>query len=84
MNEICTYTFTSLLREDREYAELNKTYVDYKFWNKGIKWDQNKPDGTPRKLMDISRITHIGWQPKISLEQGISLTYKWYCNVHKI
>ncbi len=41
-----------------------------------IKWDKNKPNGTPRKLLDISKITNLGWQPKITLDEGILSTYK--------
>jgi len=41
-------------------------------------WDSTKPDGTPKKLLDISRIKALGWEPKTSLEQGIRETYQWY------
>lgn len=41
-------------------------------------WDKNKPDGTPRKLMDVSKLNKYGWQSKITLEKGISETYKWF------
>jgi GDP-L-fucose synthase len=43
-----------------------------------IVYDSVKPDGTPRKLMDVSRIHSLGWKHKTSLEQGIKLTYEWY------
>jgi GDP-L-fucose synthase len=43
-----------------------------------IVFDAGKPDGTPRKLMDSSRIAALGWTPKISLEDGIAATYRWY------
>ncbi len=43
-----------------------------------IVYDSTKPDGTPRKLMDVSRIHSLGWKHKTSLEQGIKLTYEWY------
>jgi len=43
-----------------------------------IVWDSTKPDGTPKKLLDISRIKALGWEPKTSLEQGIRKTYQWY------
>jgi GDP-L-fucose synthase len=36
------------------------------------------PDGTPRKLLDISRLTRLGWKPRISLREGIRSTYGWY------
>ena len=43
-----------------------------------IIWDNSKPDGTPKKLLDISRIRALGWEPKTSLEEGIRNTYEWY------
>jgi GDP-L-fucose synthase len=43
-----------------------------------IEFDLSKPDGTPQKLLDISRITKLGWKPKVTLEKGIRLTYDWY------
>ena len=43
-----------------------------------IVWDSAKPDGTPRKLLDVSRITALGWKPAIDLESGIESTYRWY------
>jgi GDP-L-fucose synthase len=45
-----------------------------------IKWDPSKPDGTPRKLLDVSKISNLGWKHKIELDEGISITYKWYTN----
>jgi GDP-L-fucose synthase len=43
-----------------------------------IIWDSTKPDGTPRKLLDVSKMTDAGWQAKISLEDGIRNTYEWF------
>jgi GDP-L-fucose synthase len=43
-----------------------------------INWDTTKPNGTPRKVLDVSKIKSLGWQPKISLEEGIRKTYEWY------
>ena len=45
-----------------------------------IIWDSTKPDGTPRKLMDIGRLNSQGWNSKIALEEGISKTYSWFLN----
>lgn len=42
--------------------------------------DASKPDGTPRKLLDVSRLLSLGWQPRISLREGIRSTYEWYLN----
>jgi GDP-L-fucose synthase len=44
----------------------------------GLNFDSSKPDGTPRKLLDVSRLTGLGWQPQISLEKGIAQTYAWF------
>jgi GDP-L-fucose synthase len=43
-----------------------------------ISWDENRPDGAPRKLLDSSRILDLGWKPRTSLEKGLKLTYQWY------
>ena len=43
-----------------------------------IVWDKSKPDGTPRKLLDVSRLQALGWEPEIALEDGIKATYQWY------
>jgi GDP-L-fucose synthase len=43
-----------------------------------IKWDSTKPDGTPRKVLDVSRITSIGWKPTITLEEGVASTITWF------
>jgi GDP-L-fucose synthase len=43
-------------------------------------WDHSKPDGTPRKLLDISRLQRTDWKPRIDLKDGIRSTYQWYCN----
>jgi GDP-L-fucose synthase len=46
-------------------------------------WDKNKPDGTPRKLMDSSKFLSLGWKPKIDLEQGIEDTYQWFLDQYE-
>jgi len=43
-----------------------------------IIWDISKPDGTPRKLLDVSKLNHLGWKYEIELEEGIAMTYKWF------
>ncbi len=59
----------------RELAEMVREIVGYKG---RIAFDTSKPDGTPRKLLDITRIRALGWQPTIPLERGIRETYQWY------
>ena len=44
-----------------------------------IKWDASKPDGTPRKLMDVSRLARLGWTYSITLEEGVKGVYSEYC-----
>ncbi len=43
-----------------------------------IRWDASKPDGTPRKLMDVARIKRLGWSPRIALADGVASTYQWF------
>jgi GDP-L-fucose synthase len=57
----------------KELAEMVRRIVGFKG---EIEWDTSKPDGTPRKIMDSSRIFALGWKPKIDLETGISLAYQ--------
>jgi GDP-L-fucose synthase len=43
-----------------------------------VNWNTSMPDGTPRKLLDISRLSQLGWKPRINLRDGIKSTYGWY------
>jgi GDP-L-fucose synthase len=58
-----------------ELAEIVQKIVGY---NGDIVYDKSKPDGTPRKLVDVSKIFALGWRPRIPLEEGIMNTYTWY------
>ena len=58
-----------------ELANLISEIVGYEG---SIKWDTSKPNGTPRKLLDTSKINSLGWSPKISLTEGITTTYEWF------
>jgi GDP-L-fucose synthase len=49
-----------------------------------IVWDASKPDGTPRKLMDVSKFASKGWTAKITLEEGIQMTYDWFLKNYDI
>ena len=59
----------------RELAELVRSVVGF---TGTISWDLSKPDGTPRKLLDVTRLFGFGWRPKISLADGVELTYDWF------
>ena len=58
-----------------ELAELISKIIGY---DGDVKWDKTKPDGTPQKLLDVTRLTQLGWQAKIELVEGIRLVYRWY------
>ncbi len=59
----------------RELAEIIASVVGY---DGDIEWDSTKPDGTPRKLLDSSKIQGTGWSPSIDLKEGIRRTYEWF------
>ena len=59
----------------RELADLVKKAVGFQG---SIRWDDSKPDGTPRKLLEVSKIRALGWKPLISIDQGIAMTYEWF------
>ncbi|KKR54100.1 MAG: NAD-dependent epimerase/dehydratase [Parcubacteria group bacterium GW2011_GWA1_40_21] len=59
----------------KELSELVKKIVGFKG---KIKWDKTKPDGTPKRLLDISKSKKLGWKPKTNLAEGIKMTYDWY------
>jgi len=60
-----------------QLANMVKTAINFKG---KIKWDTTKPDGIPRKLLDVTKLHKLGWRPKTSLEQGIKNEYEWYLN----
>jgi GDP-L-fucose synthase len=70
INVGCGYDITI-----RDLAEQVSRVVGY---SGRIEWDTTKPDGTPRKLLDVSRLNQLGWKAKIPLEEGIRSTYQWW------
>ena len=64
--------------EDVAIKELAEKVSETVGYQGEIVWDTSMPDGTPRKLMDVSRLTNAGWQAKISLEDGLKSTYQWF------
>jgi GDP-L-fucose synthase len=68
----------------RELAELICNVVGF---DGELVWDKTKPNGTPRKLLDVTRIRELGWQPTIPLRKGIAQTYEWFlanCSTSKL
>ena len=59
----------------KELADLIRSIIGF---NGEIIWDTTKPDGTPRKLLDVNKLNSLGWKSCLSLKEGIEKTYKWY------
>ncbi|AMM33551.1 GDP-L-fucose synthase [Sinomonas atrocyanea] len=63
---------------DVTIKELAQTVADAVGYQGAIEWDTTKPDGTPRKLMDVSKLTALGWKASIGLDEGIRRTVEWF------
>jgi len=64
---------------DVSIAELAQLVAATVGFQGEIRFDRSKPDGTPRKLLDTTRLSALGWQPKITLADGLASTYEWFC-----
>ena len=64
--------------EDVTIKELAETIASVVGFNGGFRWDTSKPNGTFRKVLNIDKIKSLGWQPKVSLKEGLERTYEWY------
>ena len=64
--------------EDCSIGELVEIIAKIVGYNGSIVFDHSKPDGAPRKLLDVSRLKSLGWQNSLSLEEGLRNTYQWY------
>ena len=64
--------------QDVTIKELAETISDVVGYQGEIVWDSSMPDGTPRKLMDVSRLRALGWEAKTSLREGLETTYRWF------
>jgi GDP-L-fucose synthase len=69
--------------QDVTIRELAELVCDVVGFSGTLEFDKTKPDGTPRKLLDLTRLTKLGWQPKISLREGIKSTYEWFLKNRK-
>ncbi len=63
---------------DLSIRELAETIRDVVNPDAELVWDTTKPDGTPRKLLDVARLAALGWKPKIALREGLESTYRWF------
>jgi GDP-L-fucose synthase len=64
--------------EDVSIKDLAHMVADAVGYTGAIEWDTTKPDGTPRKLMDVSKLTALGWKASIGLDEGIRSTVEWF------
>ena len=64
--------------KDLSILDLAETIKNIIGFSGSIKWDSSKPDGTPRKLLDVGKVNSLGWQAKTKLSEGIKKTYEWY------
>jgi GDP-L-fucose synthase len=63
---------------DLSISELAQTIAEVIGFEGEIHFDTSKPDGTPRKLLDVSKLTDLGWQSSVQLKEGIRKTYDWF------
>jgi GDP-L-fucose synthase len=77
-NKLPDYLYNVGTGEDLTIKELAETIQKITGHQGEIVWDSSKPDGTPRKLMDISKMHELGWKHKVKLEEGIKKTYDWF------
>lgn len=64
--------------QDISIFELANLVAEVVGFTGKVVWDKSKPDGTPRKLLDVGKITGLGWRPRIALREGMVETYRWY------
>ena len=64
--------------EDLSIKQLASKISNFSGFTGKTKWDSSKPDGTPRKVLDVSRLKALGWQPKVSLDDGIKETIQYF------
>jgi GDP-L-fucose synthase len=77
-NVLPEYLYNVGTGEDLTIKELAETIQKITGHQGEIIWDSSKPDGTPRKLMDISKMHALGWKHRVNLEEGIQKTYEWF------
>ena len=65
--------------EDQTIKELAETICEVVGYHGSLRFDPTRPDGTPRKVLDVSRLKALGWHPKITLREGLQQVYRWYC-----
>ena len=70
--------------EDQTIKELAETICEVVGYRGKLSFDPTRPDGTPRKVLDVSRLKALGWEPKIRLREGLQQVYHWYCEEYAV
>ena len=70
--------------EDHTIKELAENICEVVGYQGRLRFDPTRPDGTPRKVLDVSRLKALGWQPKITLREGLQQVYLWYCEKYEV
>jgi GDP-L-fucose synthase len=70
--------------EDQTIKELAETISEVVGYHGKLRFDPTRPDGTPRKVLDVSRLKALGWEPKITLREGLQQVYRWYCEEYEV
>lgn len=69
--------------QDITIRELTEIIAEVVGYQGEILWDTEKPNGTPRKLLDVSKLKSLGWSPSLGLREGIATTYEWYISAYR-
>jgi GDP-L-fucose synthase len=65
--------------EELSIRDLARLVAEVVGFTGRLEFDASKPDGTPRKVMDSGRLRGMGWQPSVTLREGLTATYRWFC-----
>jgi GDP-L-fucose synthase len=81
-NKLPEYLYNVGTGTDVTIKQLAETIQKITGHTGSIDWDSSKPDGTPRKLMDVSKLNKLGWKAEIKLYEGIVSTNEWFCKTN--
>lgn len=71
-------TYQTAVKNADGLTEIRNCHINVGFKGE-LRWDSSKPDGTLRKLTDVTKLHSLGWKHKIEIEEGVSWLYRWYC-----
>ena len=78
LKKSCVFAF--VLAKEISIKELAEMIVEITGYKNDYEWDTSKPNGTPRKVLNVDKVKSLGWKPKISLREGLESTYEWMKN----